>query len=87
MQSGVGFLTKMTGLTWPKKHRELPGGKPPYDAVIHRSVYERFDAPEVLQYDISLPYRPTTLAQHIDFMDGFSGRGSESEARLRSRLR
>jgi hypothetical protein len=44
-----------------------------HQAIMHRSVYERFDAVEVLQYDLAQPYRPPTLSNHIDFMDAYQG--------------
>jgi hypothetical protein len=69
------MVTKLTGWTWPEKHRNLPGEKPPFESIMHRSVYERFDVSEVLQYDVRMPYRPKTLAQHIDFVDAYSKDG------------
>jgi hypothetical protein len=70
-KAGFGLFTRLTGMTWPKEHRKLPGDKPPYEAIMHRSVYDRFDTPEVPQYDVTLQYRPTTLEQHIDFMNAY----------------
>lgn len=34
------------------------------EAVLHESVIERLEAPNVLQFDIREPYRPSGLAQH-----------------------
>ena len=51
---GFGSLTKLTGYTWAEKHRDLPG-EAPHQAIMHRSVYERFDAAQVLQYDLEKP--------------------------------
>ena len=69
---GFGLITKLTGYTWPEKHRTLPGD-PPQDAIMHRSVYARFDANEILQYDVTQAYRPPTLRQHVDFMGAYQG--------------
>ena len=41
-------------------------------AVMHRSVYERFDGPPVQQYDRMAPYRPETLRSHVDFANYYS---------------
>jgi hypothetical protein len=76
-KAGVGLITKLTGYTWPEKHRTLPGD-PPQQAIMHRSVYERFDAQEVLQYDVMQAYRPPTLRQHVDFIDAYKG-GARSQ--------
>jgi hypothetical protein len=40
---------------------------------MHRSVYARFDAKEVLQYDVTQAYRPPALRQHVDFMGAYQG--------------
>jgi uncharacterized protein (DUF2235 family) len=53
--AGLGLLTKFFGLTWTKKDRTLPGPR----AVIHSSVYKRFDFAEVQIYDRLKPYRPS----------------------------
>jgi len=74
-KSGFGLFTRLTGVTWPEEYRKLPGNQLPYEAIMHRSVYERFDALEVLQYDVTQPYRPITLAQHIDFMNAYTPGG------------
>jgi hypothetical protein len=34
------------------------------NAVLHPSVYDRFELPAVLQYDLMLPYRPESLRHH-----------------------
>jgi hypothetical protein len=54
---------------WQRSVRPLPKD-PKTDqstATMHRSVYERFEAPEVVQYDIAAPYRPQNLTNHVDF--------------------
>ena len=76
-KAGFGLFTRLTGWTWPMKLRKFPGNKP-YEAPVHRSVYERFDASEVLQYDVIQRYRPTTLEKHIDFMDAYKPDGVEN---------
>jgi hypothetical protein len=70
-KAGFGLLTRLTGYTWPEQNRILPG-EPPFSAVVHRSVYERFDAVDVLQYDTYQRYRPQTLREHADFKDAYS---------------
>jgi uncharacterized protein (DUF2235 family) len=60
---GWGSITQWTGLTWPQQHRKLPGA----DAIVHRSVYRRFDLPSVQVDDVIARYRPQTLAEHKDF--------------------
>jgi hypothetical protein len=79
-KAGFGLFTRLTGRTWPEQHRQLPGDKPPYEATMHRSVYDRFDVLEVLQYDVPQRYRPTTLEQHIDFMDAYKPGGVRNPA-------
>jgi Uncharacterized alpha/beta hydrolase domain (DUF2235) len=63
VKSGFGLITRLFGWTWTEQPRRLPGS----DAVMHRTVYERFDLPAVQVYDELIPYRPVTLAKHDDF--------------------
>lgn len=63
VQAGLGLVTKLTGYSWTEEKRKLPSA----DAVMHRSVYKRFDLPAVQIYDALRPYRPQTLATHKDF--------------------
>ncbi len=60
---GFGFLTKLFGWTWSEQVRTLPSS----EAVMHCTVYERFDLEAVQVYDAFAPYRPVTLAKHNDF--------------------
>ena len=60
---GFGLVTKYFGWTWTEEKRRLPDA----DAIMHRSVYERFDSRAVQVYDELVPYRPLTLATHHDF--------------------
>jgi uncharacterized protein (DUF2235 family) len=60
---GFGFIPRWTGITWAEQKRKLPGTA----AVMHRSVYRRFDLPAVQVYDRRCPYRPETLQDHDDF--------------------
>ena len=60
---GFGLVTKLTGYTWPEEKRKLPSP----NAVVHRSVYRRFDRKAIQAYDVMTPYRPDTLANHKDF--------------------
>ena len=73
VKAGLGLITTLTGLSWPEGHRSLPTKPDPSDAVMHRSVYERFDLPAVLNYDLKEKYRPLTLRRHIDFKDAYDG--------------
>jgi hypothetical protein len=63
VKTGFGLITKYFGWTWAEEKRALPGP----DAIMHRSVYQRFDLRAVQVYDELIPYRPTTLANHNDF--------------------
>jgi hypothetical protein len=63
VRSGFGLITRLTGYTWTEQKRKLPSP----DAVVHRSVYRRFDLRTVQVYDIMRPYRPDTLSNHKDF--------------------
>jgi len=60
VKSGFGLVTTLFGLTWTERKRRLPGP----DAVMHRSVYERFDLNAAPDYDEIRPYRPETLKTH-----------------------
>jgi uncharacterized protein (DUF2235 family) len=70
VKSGLGLFTKLTGRSWPEKNRKLPTPKDSEisKAVMHRSVYKRFDLADVQVYDLRAPYRPDTLQNHVDFM-------------------
>jgi uncharacterized protein (DUF2235 family) len=63
--AGLGLLTKLSGglWNWTPERRKLPAN----NASIHPSVTDRFKFPEVLQFDLSRPYRPETLREHEDF--------------------
>jgi hypothetical protein len=76
VKSGFALVTKLFGWTWREQARTLPSP----DAVMHRTVYERFDLPTVQLYDEMGPYRPITLAQHNDFTC-FYGVGAPFPAR------
>jgi len=66
--AGFGLLTTLFHKTWAAKARELPGP----DAVMHRSVYDRFDLRAVQLYDHVGPYRPETLRNHVDFAEFYN---------------
>jgi hypothetical protein len=34
---------------------------------MHKSVYARFAAEQVIQYDFTTPYRPVNMKNHTDF--------------------
>jgi hypothetical protein len=71
---GIKWVTRLTKKTWKRGTRELPSP----DAKLHPSVFERFNLPEVLQYDVMAPYRPVPLAKHQDFRDhsDYAGRNA-----------
>lgn len=70
--AGYSFVPKWTGLTWPKEDRSLPGK----EAIMHPSVYHRFDLEDVAHYDEFRPYRPSTLETHVDFADFYAVGGA-----------
>jgi hypothetical protein len=43
--------------------RKLPGP----GAIMHKSVYRRFDAGPVVLFDTTAPYRPVNMNEHVDF--------------------
>jgi hypothetical protein len=61
--TGLAFIPRWTGITWAEEKRKLPGTA----AIMHRSVYRRFDERAVQVYDSMTRYRPQTLAIHVDF--------------------
>jgi uncharacterized protein (DUF2235 family) len=61
--AGFGFIPRWTGITWAEEKRKLPGAA----AIMHPSVYHRFDLPAAQLYDRRGPYRPETLQDHNDF--------------------
>ena len=63
VKAGFGFITTLTALSWSKQNRPLPGA----NAVMHRSVYQRFDLAAAPIYNEMAPYRPETLRTHTDF--------------------
>jgi type VI secretion system (T6SS) phospholipase Tle1-like effector len=54
---------------WEKSVRDLPlaPGTTVSRAIMHKSVYTRFEAAEVLLYDHLGRYRPPNLKNHVDF--------------------
>jgi hypothetical protein len=54
---------------WQFHLRDLPRDKncKVIPVTMHKSVYERFKAPKVVQYDVEKPYRPDNLREHPDF--------------------
>ena len=61
VKAGLNTWLNRLGLRWPMGPRS-----PPKNAPLHRSVYERFDARDVLLYDRVGPYRPEALRHHKD---------------------
>src|SRR6185437_268438 len=64
-KEGFSFLTKWTRITWPGRTRKIPDPSAPLDP----SVYERFNLPSVVQYDIEAPYRSEALRTHERLAD------------------
>lgn len=60
-KDGFPWVTRKLGFTYPLGRRD-----PPPAAILHPSVYDRFDAAGVPIYDRIEPYRPAALAGHID---------------------
>ncbi len=60
-KDGIPWVTRQFGFTYPLGRRD-----PTPDAILHPSVYDRFDAGGVPIYDRIERYRPAALAEHID---------------------
>jgi uncharacterized protein (DUF2235 family) len=77
-KAGLGLLTRRFNVTWRKQDRVLPipEGEMKSKATMHKSVYDRFDLPDVLQHDCRCIYRPETLRNHVDFCDGYLDDGT-----------
>lgn len=71
VKMGIGLITKLTGISWSERRRELPSK----DAIMHKSVYQRFDAVEA-EYDSWKSYRPSTLSNHVDFAKFYKAGGA-----------
>lgn len=71
--AGLGILTRLLHITYSKRSRILPvpKGKRWSEAAMHKSVYQRFDAGLVQQYDRKKHYRPDTVRNHVDFHVAF----------------
>lgn len=61
---GLGLITRWLGLNWKERRRRIRD-----NAIVHSSVRERFNLTAVLQHDVTEPYRPTPLREHVDFRD------------------
>jgi hypothetical protein len=80
-KAGLGILTKLLHVTWGKRTRvlDVPRGKQWSDATMHKSVYARFNAGPVVQYDYKVPYRPETLRNHVDFHEAYETGARETK--------
>jgi len=60
---------------WQRAIRELPtaSGTTVSHAIMHKSVYARFEAGEVVLYDHLGRYRPVNLKNHVDFAHYYDG--------------
>jgi uncharacterized protein (DUF2235 family) len=67
--AGFGSIPRWTGVTWTEKHRDLPGD----GAIMHASVYRRFDGRDVRLTEAFGAYRPVTLRTHEDFKRFYEG--------------
>jgi uncharacterized protein (DUF2235 family) len=70
VKAGFGAIANRLRLTWPVGYRN-----PPANAIIHRSVYKRFDLNDVLLYDHYASYRPEALRRHQDFVSYYTADG------------
>jgi hypothetical protein len=60
---------------WQRGVRDLPTDIKTHisEAAMHLSVYARFKEAEVVQYDVSAPYRPLNMKCHVDFAHYYTG--------------
>lgn len=59
---------------WQRGVRDLPVADQATGAsraIMHKSVYARFEAAQVVLYDVAGPYRPENLRRHVDFIHYF----------------
>ncbi len=62
---------------WQHAVRDLPVSADGMSrAIMHKSVYARFEAAEVLLYDHLGPYRPPNLRNHVDFAHYYNNQGA-----------
>lgn len=72
---------KAAKVPWKRGIRQVPG-----DAPLHPTVNERYKLPAVLQYDLTLPYRPEALRGHQDIVAyeaSLAGNGKDREKAAR----
>jgi len=64
---------------WQRLVRGLPADKYTRisEATMHKSVYARFAADQILQYDVFAAYRPVNLEKHVDFSH-YWGQGNKT---------
>jgi hypothetical protein len=60
---------------WQRHVRDIPADKTTgiSTAPMHKSVYERFKAEDVVLYDLRDKYRPVNLRNHVDFAHYYDG--------------
>jgi len=71
-----GFRKRPTQLP---AERYSDDGQPCHPAHELHADDERFDMNEVPDYDAMTEYRPTTLANHLDFKDAYGAPGAKSD--------
>ena len=62
VKAGFGWLTRIFHVTWPAGVRR----RSPKGAILHESVYDRFDAAAVPYWDGFHPYQPETFRGYAD---------------------
>ena len=60
--SGFGWFTSLTGRTWKQRWRDRPKN----GVVLHHTVYDRFEATQVMHWDGMRRYLPPALAGYPD---------------------
>lgn len=66
--------SKAARISWKRGIRKVPG-----DAPLHPTVNERYKLPAVLQYDLTLPYRPEALRGHGDIVAYEAAKAKKAE--------
>lgn len=66
--------SKAAKIRWKRGIRAIP-----VDAPLHPTVNERYKLPAVLQYDLTLPYRPEALSSHNDIVAYEAGKAKKAE--------
>jgi uncharacterized protein (DUF2235 family) len=73
--SGPQHDEQKSGWFWKKQLRPIKTTQ----AILHRSVYQRFAAAGVVQYDKIAPYRPENLREQNDLSSYYTGQGTAKD--------